>query len=123
MKTLKELKKDGFVGSVDCNVETSLFEYGLIHKEEKDKTLFVYGVQHGLEDEYTSFDSASYTESDFSSLINESWFNLKSVLSFVGMEEAQWLATPLYSKIFDCITYYGSENIFGSSYYPFEILK
>ena len=107
---------------VDASLETSLFEYGLAIQEEKNHYNIIYGVSIDDNGNYNKFDSYNeYTDKDFNDLITESWFDLKAVLNFVGMTKEDWIKLPLVSKIDDCLSYYGYENCFGSSYYPFVI--
>ena len=124
MKTTKKLSDySGYSGSVDVDLKTSLFEYGLIHKQEENGDFkFIYGVSPDENRNYFLFDYGFYNEIDFADLIENSWFSLSGILSSVGMTKDEWLKLPLPSRIFDCIAYYGHENIFGSSYTPFEII-
>ena len=122
--TIKQLQKQKYFGT-DASLEVSLFEYGNACKKNKDGSFdLIYGVNVDNSSNYISFDCYNqYTESDFDTLINESWFNLDSVLSFIGMPKDDWLKCSLISRLDDCRAYYGYENIFGSSYNTFEIKK
>ena len=121
METITQLKKEGFFGP-DASLEISLFEYGLICKEtSKDNFLFYYGV--GIDDEgnYNLFDYCNYSKQDIIELTNEDWFNLDDVLSCCGLTKKEFFSSHPVSQIHDLIGYYGPENIFGSSYFPFEV--
>jgi hypothetical protein len=50
------------------------------------------------------------------------WANFDDVYSFAGMDSIDWNELELPQKISDLLSYYGYENIFGSSYWEgFEI--
>ena len=121
METITQLKNDGFFG-MDVSLEISLFEYGLICKEtSKDNYLFYYGIGIDYNGNYNLFDYCNYSKNDLMDLINESWVNLPDVLSFVGQTKKEWLELNHIFLIFDLGSYYGYENIFGSSYGGFEV--
>jgi hypothetical protein len=121
MKTLTEYENAGFNG-IDASLETSLFEYGLIwHENDQDgDTKLIFGINYDGES-YNQFDYGFYNEKEFTDLIESSWFNLDDILSFISNTKENWLNTNLGNRIFDCISYYGYENIFGSSYGGFII--
>jgi hypothetical protein len=121
MKTLSELKKQGFEGC-DISLEISLFEYGLVCKKHPDGDIQCwYGLGADNSYNYNKFDSGHITEKEIKNTLNESWFDKKSFLSFVGCTEEEWLVRWCGNKISDLIEYYGYENIFGSCYDPIEI--
>lgn len=120
-KTISELEEQGY-GGIDASLETALYEYGLVWTDEEcciDEYHFIFGVGNDG-NEYSTFDHGSMSKDDFIELIHESWFELDSVLSFCGLSEQELIDSFPYS-IHDCIMYYGIENIFGGSYYQFEI--
>lgn len=121
-KTITDYENAGFTG-VDVNLSVSLFEYGLIwHENDQDgDTKFIYGVSFDDNLNYTAFDFGFYNENSFKELIEDSWFDLKGILSFGGVDLNTWLKLSLGQRIFDCIAYHGYENIFGSSYNYIEI--
>ena len=120
---LSDYKKQGYVGSVDVNIEISLYEYGLIHKKLKDGSyIFVYGVTVNEDNEYTEFDDSTFTEKEFEELIEKGgWFELNDILSFCDIKKEEWLKLPLYQRIYDSFLFHGYENIFGTSYGGYEI--
>jgi hypothetical protein len=123
IKTLSDCRRRGFEGSVDADLDISLYEYGLIHKEEKDgRYLFIYGVDTELDSEnHRTFDYAHFDEDDFKDVVSGSWFSLSAVLNCVGMPEDRWRAMPLPNRVYDLMCFYGRECVFGSSGVPFEI--
>lgn len=119
--TLKGLMELGYEGSVDCNLETSLFEYGLIHLEHGNGAYtIVYGVEME-DDEYINFDTANFDDDDLKDILEASWCDVAAVARCCGQTKDFWLNQPFMSKVHDLISYYGRENVFGSSYYPYEI--
>lgn len=121
MKKLSELKADGFVGT-DMNIETSLYEYGLLCRKPKGAQNIQcwYGI--GMEDEeYKTFDFTTISEKEIEEKINETWFNKSSFFAFLGTEERYWLCSGYVNQISDLIAYYGYQNIFGDCYNPVEI--
>ena len=104
----------------DASLEESLFCYGLIWKQVGKDYKFIYGI--GIDDssDYNLFDYATMPI-DTNIKKEYDWADFDAILSFVGMTETEWLAMPLPQQMSDLMAYYGYENIFGSSYYPFEI--
>ena len=102
----------------DADIETSLVEYGLAWIIGEGETLFYYGI--GLEDTgeplYNKFDFCTINN-DIDVVQEYDWANFADILSFVGMDMDNWLTMPLTQKISDLLSYYGYENIFGSSYW------
>lgn len=123
MKKLSELKD--YQGT-DASNEISLYEYGLLGKEEdKGRIHCYYSVGADEEGNYVLFCSGGITKNEIDSIINENWFNKSSFFSFLGTKERYWVcATNYISKLSDLLSYYGVENIMGCSYEePFEILN
>ena len=121
-KTIADYK--GYTGT-DASLETSLFEYGLIwvkgaEGHEKDYH-FIYGVGVGSDGEYNSFD-CSDVPIDCNPTEEWDWVKWDKVADMCGVTVKDFLAMPLPMIVYDLVSYYGYENIFGSSYYPFEIL-
>jgi hypothetical protein len=121
MKTIEEYKNyDG----TDASIETSLFEYSLIWAKgiegHENDYHFIYGVGTDESGNYNGFDWSD-VPIDCDPLKEWSWIDLQAILSFVGMEQEEWLKMPIPFIVYDLIAYYGHEEILGSSYYPFEI--
>ena len=121
MKTINDYKN---YSGTDANLETSLFEYGLIwikgaEGHEKDFH-FIYGVGVDQDGNYNKFDWADVSiDTD----PEKEWDFVEwgKVGKFTGMSKEEFLKQPIPFIVYDLIAYYGVENIFGSSYYPFEI--
>jgi len=127
----------GYSG-IDVNIETSLFEYGIIwhdtkslkkvKKEDKrpEEFHFIYGIDVKEDEfgnlEYCQFSHSYLNKSDFIDLCNEDWFELPKVLEYVGYTKDAFLNSFPYS-VSDAVSYHGADNIFGSSYYSFSINK
>lgn len=127
-KTINDFKDyDG----VDANLETSLYEYGLIwikgtEGHEKDYH-FIYGVSvresEAGDMEYYQFDWGDIPI-DCDLMKEFDWVDWNEVLKCMGLdgvEIIEYLKNDIPSIISDLLSYYGYENVFGSSYYPFEI--
>jgi len=104
----------------DASLEESLFCCGLIWRQVGKDYKFIYGVSIDDHGEYNLFDYA-YMPTDTNIKDEYDWANFEAVLSFVGMTESEWLAMSLPQQLSDLVAYYGCENVFGSSYYSFEI--
>lgn len=119
---LSELKNEGYEG-IDASLEISLFEYGLVwikNPKEPPDYLFIYGVGADESSNYNMFDHA-HIPIDTDPLTEWDWANFDDVASCAGTSKEEFLKGSLPMIIFDLIMYYGHENIFGSSYYPYEI--
>lgn len=101
-------------------METALFEYGLIWEERETEFHFIFGVGVNDSGEYTSFEWGDITKDiDFEKEYD--WVKWEDVLSYTGMDEADFFQMPIPNIISDLLSYYGYEEIFGTAYYPFEI--
>ncbi len=103
------------ISGVDACIETSLFEYGIAWIESDKDILFYYGIDMN-ETEYNLFDFCAI-DKDIDVLKEYDWVEFEDIYDFTGMNEEQWLEMPLTMQIRDLLSYYGYENIFGSSYW------
>jgi hypothetical protein len=117
---LQQLKNEGYQGN-DASLKISLFEYGLIWKEDGNDFRFIFGVDT-IENEYREYE---YNKFDWRYVAKNTdpkkewnWVNWNEVVKFCGQDI---LSLPLTDIITDLIAYYGKEAIFGSTYYPFSI--
>lgn len=119
MKTIEEMEKDGYEGT-DAGLDISLYEYGMAWKADGEDYRFIYGVGVKENSEYYLFDWGCIAKN-----INpeKEWdfADFNAVAKCCGMKKADFLKQPLPFIVYDLVMYYGHENIFGSSYYPFEI--
>ena len=117
--TITKLEEKGYIGTDAC-LATSLFEYGLAWKEEENQIEFIYGI--GMEDcDHNRFDRCSF-DLDLDVRKEFDWADFDEVESFIGSTSQEFDRLPLPQKIYDLVSYYGFENIFGSSYWEgFEI--
>lgn len=108
------------IQGVDADIETSIHEYGLawIESNDKKEVLFWYGI--GVKDDgyFNKFDFCSFPvdldiKSEFD-WIEDDWTH---VYIFVGLSEQEFHSRDLSDKIYDLFQYFGSENIFGSTYH------
>lgn len=117
--TITKLEQNGYTGTDAC-LAISLFEYGLAWKEDEKQIQFIYGM--ALNDtEYNRFDRCSF-DLDLDVRKEFDWADFNEVESFLGSTGEEFDALPLPQKIYDLVSYYGFENVFGSSYWEgFEI--
>ena len=117
METRQDYNHKNLEG-VDADIETSLKEYGFAWIKTEKEILFYYGIVTD-DIEYTAFDFCTFDldldiAAEFDWIKKEDW---KSLLSFTGSTQSGFNATPLALKIRDLYSYFGYENIFGSSYW------
>ena len=125
MKTLKEYEDKGFEG-IDASLDISLYEYGLIwvkgiEGHEKDYH-FVFGVRCDNEGNFTKFDWADIAI-DCNPEKEWDWAEWDNVADCSGVSKEDLLSYSLPMIVETLVGYYGYENVFGSAYYPFEIVN
>ena len=98
----------------DASIEISLKEYGIAWEIGETETRFYYGVKHNGA-EYIHFDWANI-ENDVNIITEYDWANFQNVADCAGTPLQDWEKMPLVCKIYDLVSYYGYENIFGSTY-------
>jgi len=96
----------------DVDIETSLKEYGLAWTESKTEYHFYYGIRVDDNCSHDRFDWSDVSK-DIDIREEYSWADFDAVNSFVG---GGFFELSLPQQITDLISYYGSENVFGSSY-------
>lgn len=116
LASISLLKAQNFQGG-DARLAINLFEYGLAWRELENEFLFV----HRHPSIANRFDRCSLSKATKPE--NEWGWALKSeFFDFLGMQKNEWLALPLTQQVTDLANYYGTENVFGSSYWQgFEI--
>jgi hypothetical protein len=121
--TITKLEENGYIGTDAC-LAISLFEYGLAWKEDEKQIEFIYGITaHDRNSEpcFNRFDRCSF-DLDLDVRKEFDWADFEEVESFIGSTSQEFDRLPLPQKISDLVSYYGFENIFGSSYWEgFEI--
>lgn len=118
----KRVIKESWEG-VDGDLETSLFEYGFVAKQRPDKDysdewFVLYNAGRD------NFDTGHIRESELDNIIlGKEWADeedINSFLDFVGSDKESWLTSGFINKLSDLISYWGVENIMGSSYGGFS---
>lgn len=113
--------QDNYSGS-DADLETSLFEYHLVWANEPDSNgeIRFYYPSTIENDVPTHFNWGNLklmtTESEFKAEFNwvDDW---ESILNFVGADSFEsWLKGGFGQKISDVVSYWGTENVFGTDY-------
>ena len=96
----------------DVDIETSLKEYGIAWIETDKDILFYYGI--GFDDDgYDKFDFCSF-DKDTNIKDEFDFADFKAVSDFIGSDI---FTLPLIRQIEALNSYYGYENIFGSTYW------
>ena len=118
---LSDLEKDGWEGS-DADLRTSLEEYGMawrsIPSATKKEYKFYYATGYDGKN-YDLFDWGSMTEEEFDDLLTgkNTWVDLEEVKKYCGKDiDGQEFSFPY--DVSSLVSYYGFENIFGSSSGP-----
>ena len=130
-KTIKECENQGYTG-IDASLDISLFEYGIawhINDEctQENEYHFIYGVQVYENAEmssidYCTFDHGYLTLDDFKDML-DSWANNDGFYSCHDTSKNELINRFPYS-VYDLMSYYGFENVFGSCYWKgFKILE
>lgn len=113
-----------FTGT-DASLIISLLEYGLIVSNEENEdgsgTHFcVYHCSHP--DGGIFFDTGHISEKQVDGYLQGKEFptdsDIKAFLKWTGLSKQAWFAMPLVNKLHDLISYWGVENIMGTSYSP-----
>ena len=106
---------------IDACIETSLKEYGLAWAETETDYLFYYGIGFTENKEYNCAEHSMFDHSwiakNIDILSEYDWVNFDKVFATVGMSKEDWLQLSIPQQISDLISYYGSEEILGSSYW------
>lgn len=114
---------------IDADLETSLFEYGLICKQVIPKNAYkvIYAVEADSKGNYNLFESTWTTETQLNNLVlGNEWMDQDAINSFLdcqGTSLADWLDLPFISKLHDLVSYFGWMDVLGSVYYGFTINK
>ncbi len=120
------MKNLTFTG-IDVNLETSLFEYGLILSNELNPdgsgTQFaVYLCGYNKEGE-PMYETGHYLEEETNNLLRgRDWMKGKDIgnfLEYVGQGDdvdGYIQETTHVARLYDLIAYFGTENIMGSNY-------
>lgn len=113
VEMIKKYEDEGYTGT-DVSLNMSLFEYGVIWKrdiEGDNDWKFIYGIKVNDHNEYYKFDFGWIAKLD-----DLDWTDFKDVASYVGLSVEKWKALELPQQVMDCFSYYGYEDVFGSSY-------
>jgi hypothetical protein len=118
----KKVIKESWEG-VDRDLETSLFEYGFVTKQRPDKDypdewFVLYDAGNN------KFDTGHIRETELNNIVlGKEWAkpeDIEEFLSFVGSDLEDWLQSSFINKLSDVLSYWGAENVMGSSYGGFS---
>lgn len=104
----------------DADLETSLFEYGLIvsNEEHEDGS----GTHFCIYRQGEMFGCGHMSEKEVNRYIEGKEFmdahDIESFLSWLGLSKDEWLELSMAPKLQDLLSYWGSENVFGTDYCP-----
>jgi hypothetical protein len=100
---------------IDASNATSLFEYGFLYNPnaKKDTCNIVYGISVDKEGNYNRF---VYSSINWAEILTETWINWEEVAEFCG-QSVESLKEWGLGNLQSLISYYGTEEIFGSNYY------
>jgi hypothetical protein len=112
----------GFTGN-DASLSESLFEYGLAWRELETEFLFVY--RHPSLP--NRFDRCTIAKSTIASK-EWNWAftpdHATGFFSFLDEDSESWNSLPLVRQVSDLVSYWGTEEVFGTSYWQgFAIAK
>ena len=115
-KTYARLNPKKEIIGIDTDIETSLKEYGYAWSISDNELTVYYGIKQELNDcndyEWIEFNWASYPM-NINVREEWNWVNFSDINSFVG---SKFFEQSLHYKIYDLLSYYGYENVFGTSY-------
>jgi hypothetical protein len=105
---------------IDADLETSLEEYGFVARpitvDYPDEFFVIYKMGEN------QYGSGHIRESELDAIVNATeWASdedINSMLDTVGSSKEEWMSLPFESKLNDLISYWGTENVMGTDYYP-----
>ena len=104
----------------DVNLEISLEEYGFVARPITVDYADEYFVIYKMDD--NQYGSGHIRESELDAIVNGTeWASeedVNSMLETVGASKEEWFDLPFTSKFSDLVSYWGTENIMGTDYYP-----
>lgn len=105
---------------IDADLETSLEEYGFVARPVTVDYDDEYFVIYKMDD--NQYGSGHIRESELDNIVKGTeWANeedVNSMLETVGSTRDEWFDLPFTSKFSDLVSYWGTENIMGTDYYP-----
>lgn len=120
MLSIQDLEKNEFQGP-DKSLGISLYEYGLAwkiqinEKTKKEEYKFLYRTRVD-EDNISYYDFAYFNHlnaEEFKSEFN--WCNFSEIADVCGLSEKEFHDSPFEQKILNLLSYYGCEDVFGST--------
>jgi hypothetical protein len=111
----------------DVSLEISLKEYGIAWHKTESEIVFIYAIAHDGNDftgfDLCSFDLSANLSNEFDWIDESDW---ESFASFMGTNTSEVKELPLEVVISSLVQYFGTENVFGSSYgqgFSFDALR
>ena len=109
--------KNNWVG-IDTN-EISVREYGILLNEKENTLLYGTPLDEQLNEPEKQFlyIYKNASEDDVKEILKESYIKIDDVLNACGLHSLEeWNKTSLISKYDNLISYYGHDDILGTSY-------
>ena len=105
---------------VDSDLLTSLEEYGFVARpitvDYDDEYFVIYKIDKN------QYGSGHVRESELDAIVNGTeWASeedVDSMLETTGSSKEEWMNLSFISKLSDLISYWGTENVIGTDYYP-----
>lgn len=107
-------RRDRTWQGTDANKITSLFEYGLLMRWMPKQKCWQCVYRSGL----NTYSYGTVRDNTLEELFTKGWAAkyLESFLKFVGDSWKEWQELSIYSRVSDFLTYFGSEELFGTDY-------
>ena len=126
--TVEEISTSGFEGPDACP-EESILTYGLVWKPtgEEDEYVFYFAIGYTEECIANRLDWGTLTKKELADMldINGGQINTEAFFSFLGIsidDFDNWINNFPYC-VQDVITWWGTENTFGSSYSGVKLIQ
>lgn len=115
LNSLAKLKTAGFRG-LDVSVGESLLRGPVYKCDEDGRHIFVHHTSHSDD----LFDRSSYhnetvVEKEWDWAFREDGF--LGLLAYLGIDQEIWNQMPFPEKVLGLVSYYGTEEIFGTTYW------
>jgi hypothetical protein len=120
-QTLEEYLGDDISNWVghDADIGTSLFEYGLIWKNEGNRYKFLFATESESKnlDSHFAVVHSAFFDNDTNPKTEWNWVDWAEVAQCRGCTVAELQSNPLPWLVYNLVSYYGWENVFGSVYH------
>lgn len=110
------------IKGIDASMETSLLDYGFAWILSDDNSEYKFYYRISGHDESSIFDIA-FQPADLDVQSEFDWIDdWSQILNYTGMTLDEFLGRELPYVLYDLLSYYGYENIFGNAYTGYKYL-